>query len=109
MIDDRSKLPDHNILLFSFETESVVINTLNKESPLDTFRCIKGEKKYKLKEIPDDFLQDDNIQNTFLEMSTALQLGNESQIFIDDINDTFVNVLKRWIDSFRIISQNIKI
>ena len=37
MIEDRSKLPDHNILLFSFETESVVINTLNKESPLGTF------------------------------------------------------------------------
>ena len=48
---------------------------------------------YKLKEIPDDFLQD-NIQHTFLEISTASQLRNESQVFIDDIYDTFVNVLK---------------
>jgi hypothetical protein len=92
LIGERSKLPDHYILRFTYNYSTAITDETNNPANQQS-RPPFNTRIYKLKRIPDDFLSSNLAKTAFRNLIRNIELCRENQHNIDLIYDQFCNTL----------------
>ena len=90
LLGERSKVPDHSAIIVEFRT---LHESLNRHNDPTNNRNSHGQKCYKLKSIPNDFITSDLSKLALQTIITRIESARETQGEIDAIYETLCYVI----------------
>ena len=91
-ISNDSKLPDHSIIMLKVQLESMTVSDHVSQSEYSKPKFLV-HVRFNTKELPNDFMEFTETVQRLVECLENFDLCNETQVDIDNMYTTFLNIL----------------